>query len=392
MRVVCVNKYAHVTAGADVHYLAAGEALKEAGHRVVYLSTASEKNETNEGCFIHCSVTHRSRGTIRGVAGATVLGNALWNGDARKAMRRLIREFEPDIVHAHKLYPQISVAPLVEAARAGIPVVQTTQDYELIAGSAMDHIGRWRDRDEAELRYRVLNNATFPIRRWVHRAVVSQWVAVSRRVGELYRRAGIEATVIPNFVEAPSAAAVLPLSERRGAIYVGRLRPEKGIAHLLEAAVLNRDEKLTVVGDGILRSDVERAASDSENIEYCGFVPRETVGALIARARVMLVPSLWEEPGAHTPLEAMVVGTPVVAYDNGGLAEYVRDAGAGLIIRSEAEALASAWLKMVRSESEWEKMSSAGRVAVAERHSPQSYVRRIENVYREALTSRMCVG
>jgi hypothetical protein len=57
---------------------------------------------------------------------------AIWNREAAAAMRSLIRTRKPDLVHVHKLYPQLSVAPLIVAGRAGIPVVQMLNDYELI--------------------------------------------------------------------------------------------------------------------------------------------------------------------------------------------------------------------------------------------------------------------
>ena len=67
-------------------------------------------------------------------------------------MRRLIERFRPQVVHAHKLYPQLSGAPVIAAARAKLPIVQTLHDYEFLAASYLDHRGRWIDRDESRPR------------------------------------------------------------------------------------------------------------------------------------------------------------------------------------------------------------------------------------------------
>ena len=65
-------------------------------------------------------------------------------------MERLVREFRPDVVHAHKLYPQLSVAPVVVAARHRVPVVQTLHDFELVSASLLDVRGGRLDRDETD--------------------------------------------------------------------------------------------------------------------------------------------------------------------------------------------------------------------------------------------------
>ena len=97
-------------------------------------------------------------------------------------MRRLIARFRPQVVHAHKLYPQLSAAPVVVAHRAGIPVVQHLHDYEFISASWRDHSGGWMDRDESRRSIRALNDATFVVRRALHARAVDAWIANSRYV------------------------------------------------------------------------------------------------------------------------------------------------------------------------------------------------------------------
>ena len=148
---------------------------------------------------------------------------------------RLIRQFRPDVVHVHKAYVQLSVAPVVVAARHGVPIVQTAHDYEFISASPVDSTGgRW-DRNESRFSYRALNSTTMLARRFVHRPRVSRWIAVSRDLARSYReKAGIEMAVIPNFTE-PSGCAGSLLA-RSGVVFVGRLSREKGVEHVLEAA------------------------------------------------------------------------------------------------------------------------------------------------------------
>ena len=88
------------------------------------------------------------------------------------------------------------------------------------------------------------------------------------------------------------------------------------------------DVPVSIAGSGPLLADVLAGAAELGNLRALGFTAPEDIPALVERARLVVVPSLWQEPGALVPLEAMTLGTPVVAYANGGLAEYVADTGA----------------------------------------------------------------
>ncbi len=138
MRVLIVNKFARVRGGADRHCLELFDALSDAGHQVAFLSTAGPGNRALPGAFVPGSVTAEDRGALGAVAAQRAARRCLWNTTAAAATHRLIDDFAPDVVHLHKLYPQLSAAPAVVAARRQIPVVQTLHDYELLAGLAFD--------------------------------------------------------------------------------------------------------------------------------------------------------------------------------------------------------------------------------------------------------------
>jgi glycosyltransferase involved in cell wall biosynthesis len=384
MRLVMVNAYAHVTGGADRHCLALADELRAHGHQVAFLSTASDKNVEHEGAFVGLTVSHQSRDTLRPLERGRAAVRAIWNREAAGAMRALIRSYKPDLVHAHKLYPQLSVAPLVEAGRFGIPVVQTLHDYELAAASSTDDRGGWFDRDESRLQYRLLNDATYVVRRTVHRRQVTAWVAISRFVEGVYERAGIHSRVLPNFTEAP-ACPPPPIDVRRGALYAGRLTESKGVRDVLLLADDLPEIPVTIAGDGPLREAVKKAANRLPNLAYIGSVSPEKVTELLRRARVLLMPSRWQEPGGLSALEAMAVGTPVVAFDVGGLSEYVDDAGGGVTVEVNTAALTQACRLLINDHQIWRGYSEQGMTSVAEAHSPAHYGSELETVYRTAL-------
>jgi glycosyltransferase involved in cell wall biosynthesis len=381
VRVVIVNNHARVTGGVDRHCLDIATALRSRGDEVQFLSTDHPDNEESSGGLVRLTTDRTMRDRTRGARAALVASRAVWNPDAARAMEALVDSFRPDVVHAHRLYPQLSVAPIVVAARRGIGVVQTAQDYEFVSANARSERGRL-DRLESERRYRVLNSLLFAIRRRVHVPRVNAWIVPAAYVAERYAHAGIEARVLPNFTRAPTAPA-RDLEDRSGVIFVGRLQAEKGVRHVIELARAT-SLPVRIAGDGDLRTEVCAAARELPNLEYLGTLPRERVLTVLAESRVCAMPSLWSEPGAITSLEAMSVGTPVVAYDVGGLGDYVSASAAGICIAPSAAGLIEECLTLIEDTDRWRRYSANGLLAVQGRHSAESYVHRLLEIYADA--------
>lgn len=394
MRVVIVNNFAHLTGGADQHCFGLAEALRRRGHEVAFLSTAHDRNTEHDGVFVPCTVTHASREGLSLVRQAGVFSSALWNRIAARGMQHLLDEFRPDVVHAHKLYPQLSVAPIVVASRAKVPVVQTLHDFEMISSSPIDARGGWWDRDETWIRFKVLNGATRPVHRFVHAPRVSAFVAVSRFVARVHSAYDIESNVLPNFVPVRELESG-PLPDydgRKGIVFLGRLRPEKGVLDVVEMARRVPGIDVTIVGSGDLEETVRNQTRALPNLHATGFVPEPALRDIVQHARVLVIPSRCQDAGPLVPLEAMSHGTPVVAYSVGGLGEYVADTGGGRVIPSDVEAMAAAATEIHDERTTWERLSSRGFAAVASRHTPDVYAERIEDIYREVARPGATVG
>lgn len=386
MRIVMINRYAGAGAGAEKHVVGLCAALRSRGHEVRLLSTIEDSNVERDGAFVELLGTDFWRAAPPLRERAAVAGHAVWNRSAAGAMHALVDRFGPHVVHGHDLYPQLSPAPVVVAAGRGVPVVHTIHNYEVVSASPVDHSGGLVDRSESAPSVRALRTALYLIRRRLHIPRVSAWVAVSRYVADVVAEHGICAQVIPNFVP-PSPRPPLAFDQRDGAVFLGRLTAEKGVRDVIELSRLLPDRRITVAGRGPLEEEVLAAARQSDNLTYAGQLADREVGELLARARVVVVPSRWQEPAGLVALEAMAQGTPVVAYSSGGLAEYVSDAGAGEVVAPSAGALATAVNAVDGDRNGWEDLSIRGRRAVATRHSPDGYAERLEHVYRSAAGS-----
>lgn len=123
---------------------------------------------------------------------------------------------------------------------------------------------------------------------------------------------------------------------------------EKGLPTLLEAFAAARSycpaARLVCVGEGPLRQALQETAAKhglSGAVDFRGWVPRDALATLYARARVCVVPSL-AEMAPLVPLEALSFGTPLIVTDLKGGREYFDDRATWIMPPGDVQALAMA--------------------------------------------------
>lgn len=167
-----------------------------------------------------------------------------------------------------------------------------------------------------------------------------------RRVTERWQDGrGPEVRVVPNGVRLPSAGEVPPSrsTDRLRAVFVGRLVRHKRVDLLLEAVALTEGVELTVLGDGpeqrALKGLIGRQGL-GDRVIFRGACSHDEVLAELASADVLASASAYEGL-PHVVIEALAVGTPIVASAAGGTGEAVIDGENGRLVEPPtAEAFA----------------------------------------------------
>jgi glycosyltransferase involved in cell wall biosynthesis len=159
------------------------------------------------------------------------------------------------------------------------------------------------------------------LRRWDVRTAseVTKFVANSQFVRERIRRYyDRDAEVVHPFVD--DAFLEAPLEEKRDDyhIVVSALVPYKRVDLAVAAAVAS-GRRLAIIGGGPLLEEFRRRGG--RNVEILGAVSRERIIDRVSRARSLILPGV--EDFGITPLEAMALGTPVVALGEGGVRDSV---------------------------------------------------------------------
>jgi glycosyltransferase involved in cell wall biosynthesis len=129
---------------------------------------------------------------------------------------------------------------------------------------------------------------------------------------------------------------VIPWSETggRGALFAGRLSPEKGAAEAIDvarAAGLSIDVYGDVYDAHYTRERID-PRRDLPGVTVRPAVPRTSLWDAMARAAAVLCLSRWDEPFGMAAAEAQACGTPVVAFRRGGLKEVIDDGVTGFLV------------------------------------------------------------
>lgn len=334
----------------------------------------------------------------------------LWSHQSYRALRRRIAEFEPDVVHVHNTFPELSLSVFWAAHRSGVPVVETLHNFRHVCANALllrdgvrceKCVGRpgWsalRHRCYADSRGRTAVVVAISA---LHRKLgtfsrkVDAYIALNDFNREIFRRGGLpenKLLVKPNFVPA-SPLGNCP--RKRQAVFAGAMTPSKGVRLLLKAwgmAAL-AEFKLLLIGEGPERKTLEREFAHLGNIAWCGQLERPEILARMAASRILVFPSLAYENCPMVVLEALSVATPVVSANHASLAAIVQHQREGLMFPTgDPQACASALRDALHAdEHTWSRWSSAARQTHAEHYSDAVNYRQLISIYRNLLQPRL---
>jgi glycosyltransferase involved in cell wall biosynthesis len=236
--------------------------------------------------------------------------------------------------------------------------------------------------------------------RWANEqnALFARYAAVVTASGHMrreYVRNGVpeeRAHAIPLFSTIPAADEPAPAPGTFRVLFLGRMTRLKGGDLLIRAVasateLLGRPLPLTMSGDGPQRAEWEALARKlGVAADFPGWVDAEARLRLIRAASVLAVPSVWPEPFGLVGLEAASQGVPAVAFDVGGIGEWLADCETGWLVAGDpprAEALGDVLAWAANHPDALAAMRPRA-LAAARRMSLDAHVARLEQVLAAA--------
>jgi glycosyltransferase involved in cell wall biosynthesis len=211
------------------------------------------------------------------------------------------------------------------------------------------------------------------------------YLAVSHAVAHRHVTAGVASTiqVVPNFIDAPTHEASSPPADGP-ILFAGTSASNKGLPVLEDAHRILHDRGFDVALHHIGGSVVTSEGS----ITRSGHVTGPSLDRAFREARIVAIPSTWEEPCPTVALEAMAAGRPVVASAVGGLLDLVDPGRTGVLVPpNHPEALADALASLLTDPPRVASMGAAARERMA-LFTTKAIGPRIESIYHAVAARR----
>ena len=304
-------------------------------------------------------------------------GGGGFTGQTGAAQMRLSRAAEQDVSMPSRGFLEEHHAYLT------LMVTLDRQGYDLVHNNCLHYLPVAM---APGLRTPMLTTLHSPPTPWLESAIEvaagaplgSRWASVSRANAAAWSHAARPCQVIHNGI-ALDTWRFRRRPHHGGAVWSGRIVPEKGLHLAIEAARLARTP-LTIAGPIHDRDYFERCLDDAgPDVSYLGHLDSATLAEVVADADVALVTPRWEEPFGLVAIEALSCGTPVAAFARGALPE-ILDGRTGALAAPDDAAELARRLEVARG------LSRAACRRHAERHfSLEAMTDRYLDAYRSLL-------
>jgi len=337
MRLLFVHEKFGAFAGAEANILATADGLGRRGHTLGLL---------------HGVPTGKSEAAWREAFPSCFSLEA--DGD-HSGVARVLEEFNPDVVYLHKLS---DLEPLAALLASGVPLVRMVHDHDLYCMRSYKYNFFTRCICERALSpFCVLPcgafiardpDADFPLK-WVSYTDKRREIELNQRIQRLVVGSQFMKTELVRNGFAPDRIEIHPpvpvsgdasvqsrFSERNRILYTGQIVRGKGVDVLLESlAQVRVPFQCFIFGDGnhrVFCEKLSRRLGLADRVHFKGYVPPEELKIFYREASAVLVSSVWPEPFGAAGLEGMRYGLPVIAFDAGGIKEWLMDGHNGFLV------------------------------------------------------------
>ena len=348
MKILLINKFLYPNGGSETYIFKLGQQLMDLGHEVQYFGMEHEGRIVGNRVESYTSDMDFHGGSK--LAKLTYPIKTIYSSEARKKLRLVLEDFQPDVCHLNNFNYQLTPSIILEIRKWSkrCKILYTAHDYQLVCPNHMCRTVTTNENCEKCLGGHFLNctkgkcihgslaksaigtmEATF----WKIKGVykyIDTIICCSRFMKtklDTYKVLSGKTVAMHNFVEPVEKKDV---KKQDYILYFGRFSQEKGIGTLIQVAKELPDVQFIFAGSGPLEEQVNGVA----NIKNVGFQRGEALEKLIREARFSIYPSEWYENCPFSVMESQMYGTPVVGANIGGIPELIEPGKTGLLFES----------------------------------------------------------
>lgn len=358
--------------------------------------------ERGHGNVVIYRQTHPRTPTSNGYPVFHVPRTTDWDAD-RAVVMRVIEQQQPDVLYMHDVYD----AMLVQRLATILPTV----GYVHIFYPVCPGMGKLFHSDDTvcerafgwgcipNIYLRQCATARDPRSVWhIYRRTqqyldgyhqLPKVVVASHYMKALMRQNDIaeeQLSVLPPHFITPEDTSVSHLGgDGHTILFVGRLEYEKGIPYLLQTmSLLPEHVRLIITGDGSCQQAYETLASRlglDDRVQFLGWVSEARLQKLYRQATVSVVPSIMPEPFGKVGVEAMTNGCPVVAFDVGGISDWLQDGVNGFLVPPrDVEYFANRLLNLLDDPELAKQLGANGKKFVTETYTVEAHLAQLETI------------
>lgn len=382
MRILMVHNFYRSRGGEEACLENLTRTLTKRGHEV---QTFSEDNQRIQ------SWLERIRAGL----------GCIFSFSAFRRMRKLLRDFSPDVVHVHNVFPLLSPSVYWAAGRHA-RVIQTVHNYRFMCANGLflkpdgERCERcltgnfWNAVRYVCYRKSRLESAAMAVSLYIHRQLrtyprnISRFVAPSAFLKGRLVAAGFPEErihLIPHFLGQMDVPSV-PQESRRSILYIGRLGAEKGLLTLLAAFEGFQGWTLKIIGSGPMENLLRQRTQGRHDILLLGRLSSNEIQRQMDQAICLILPSECYENFPMVFLEAFRCGLPVIASRLGGMEEMVEENVNGLLFETgSASALKAALVRFIGDPPLQKKLREGALATFQKRYSEEVVYPKLMEVY-----------
>jgi glycosyltransferase involved in cell wall biosynthesis len=327
-------------------------------------------------------------------------------------VRDALREYRPDVIYVHKMADLRVIEALVNS---GVPLVRMVHDHDIYCMRSYKYFYRTREIcTRAASAYCIFGCGAFIARnhgdgfplKYVSYFDKKREIALNRQFDRMivvtpFMRAELlkngfdpeKVEIHPPVPRAGDPNLRSSFSDRNLIIYAGQIIRGKGVDVLLESlALVKSNFECIILGDGSHRAYCEELSKKlgiSDRVKFQGFVPQEQLKDYYRECSVVVLSSVWPEPIATVGLEVMRYGLPVVAFDAGGIKDWLIDRVNGFLVPwMDRPAYAEAIDKLLQDKNLARDMGQRGLMIVSDKYNFDHYIDGLEDLFKRVITKR----